>query len=195
VQLNVTVYLLMALVLLAPDARRLIAIVLPVQDVPGTRSMPPASRSRVAQAVAIAKWVVVMSMLAVSGYNAYIQRAGALPTPALYGIYDVEEFVRGGVPLPRGDDTRWQRFVVAEYDTAGIQNTTGTVVRYDVLVDVPAHMLTLTPRDETGERLSLHYTQEADRRLIVEGTIRGEAVRARLHATDVKQFTLQQPLR
>ena len=159
----------MAVVLLAPDARRLIEVVLPVQHPRGTPSVPPAPRSRVTQATAIVKWVVVMSLIAVHVRNGYEGRASALPNPALYGIYDVEDFVRGGVALPPGDSTRWQRFVVAEYDTAGIQTTAG--------------------------RLELHYSAEGDGRLIVEGIVHGEAVRARLKATDVTHFTLRQPLR
>jgi hypothetical protein len=147
------------------------------------------------QVVAIAKWVVVVCMIAAHVRTGYQERAGAQPNPALYGIYDVEDFARGGVSLPRTDDTRWQRFVVAEYDTAAIQNMAGALERYEVLVDVPAHMLTLTPRVETSERLTLHYSQEPDGRLVVEGTVRGDAVRARLRATDITKFTLRQPLR
>jgi hypothetical protein len=195
VQLNVTVYLLMALVLLVPDARRLIEVVLPAQDSRGTQPVPPATRSRVAQATAIAKWVVVMCMIAAYVHTGYEGRAGAFAKPALYGIYDVEDFVRGGVALPLGDDSRWKRFVVAEYDTAGIQNAAGAVVRYDMRVDVLTHTLTLTPRDRAGEGLELHYSQEADGRLVVEGTVHGDAVRARLRATDITKFTLRQPLR
>jgi hypothetical protein len=195
VQLNVTVYLLMALVLLAPDARRLLDVFLSAPDPRSAAPVPPAPRSRMTQVVAIAKWVVVVCMIAAHVRTGYQERAGAQPNPALYGIYDVEDFARGGVSLPRTDDTRWQRFVVAEYDTAAIQNMAGALERYEVLVDVPAHMLTLTPRVETSERLTLHYSQEADGRLVVEGTVRGDAVRARLRATDVTKFTLRQPLR
>ncbi len=76
-----------------------------------------------------------------------------------------------------------------------IQRTTGPVQRYRARDDATAHTLTLTPADGKGEPLSLRYTQEADGRLIVDGTIGGNAVRARLHVTDVTKFPLRQPLR
>jgi hypothetical protein len=195
VQLNSSVYLLMALVLLAPEARRLIDVFLLTPASPSEGPARPGATSRIARGTAIVKWVVVIWMIGVYTQQSWAIRPGAYPIPALYGIYDVEEFVRGGVALARGDDARWQRVVIAERDTAAIQGTTGPVQRYRFRDDATAHTLTLTPPDEKGEPLSLRYTQEADGRLIVDGTIGGNSVRARLHVTDITKFPLRQPLR
>lgn len=195
VQLNVSVYLLMALVLLAPDARRLMDVLFQTPTPAALTPAPPGAWHRMTRATPVLKWLVVIWMIGVSVQGAWVVGADQWRIPALYGIYDVEEFVRGGVALAKDDDARWQRVVMAERNTAAIQTTTGSLQRYGVRVDAPTNTLTLTPAEDKGEPLTLHYSQEADGRLIVDGNIRGDAVRARLRVTDVTQFTLRRPLR
>lgn len=193
VQLNSTVYLLMALTLLAPEARRLadVFILTPVASAGRHLSRDVWMR----RSVTIAKLLVIFWMIGVYVRQAYAGRSGGWPVPALYGIYDVEAFTRGGVELPRSDGGRWQRFVVAERDTAAVQMAAGPVERYRVRHDALARTLTLIPLEGRGESLILRYTHEADGRLLVEGSIRSEAVRAYLRALDLTQFPLRRPLR
>ena len=193
VQLNVTMYLLMALVLVAPDAHRLIDTVFrPPVPAPAA---PAGAWHGMTRATAAVKWLVVIWLIGVHVREPWVLSADEWRIPALYGIYDVEEFTRGGVAVAKDDDARWQRVVIAERETAAIQSTLGSLQRYSVRVDAPAHTLTLTPAQGKGEPLTLRYSQEADGRLIVDGSIRGDAVRARLRVTDVTHFTLRQPLR
>lgn len=195
VQLNVTVYLLMSLVLIAPDARRLIDVLFQLPTPPAPTPAPDGARLGMTRATAAVKWLVVIWLIGVHVHQPWVMSADEWRIPALYGIYDVEEFVRGGVAVAKDDDARWQRVVIAERDTAAIQSTTGSLQRYSFRDDGPAHTLTLTPVQGKAEPLTLRYSQEADGRLIVDGNISGDAIRARLHATDVTKFTLRQPLR
>jgi hypothetical protein len=195
VQLNVTVYLLMALMLVAPDAHRLLGTLFPPPD-PAAPTLAPAGAWRgMTRATAAVKWVVVLWLIGVHVREPWVMSADEWRIPALYGIYDVEEFIRGGVAVAKDDNARWQRVVIAERETAAIQSTIGSLQRYSFRVDAPAHTLTLTPAQDKGEPLTLRYSEEADGGLIVDGNIRGDAVRARLHATDLTKFTLRQPLR
>ncbi len=197
VQLNVTVYLLMALVLLAPEARRLMAVLLHASTSAVEDQAPPGNRTRITRATAVVKWLVVIWMIGTYTRMAWLERADALPIPALYGIYDVQEFVRDGVALTKEDAARWQRVIVAERDTAAIQLMTGALQRYHGRVDELGHTLTLSPAndEDKGEPLVLRYSQEADGQLNVEGNIEGKAVRARLRVSDLSKFPLRQPLR
>ena len=147
------------------------------------------------RATAAVKWLVVIWLIGVRVHQPWVMSADEWRIPALYGIYDVEEFVRAGVAVAKDDDARWQRVVIAERETAAIQSATGSLQRYSFRVDALAHTLTLTPAQDKGEPLTLRYSQEADGRLIVDGNIRGDAVKARLHAADLTKFTLRQPLR
>ena len=195
VQLNVTVYLLMSLMLVAPDARRLIAVLFQLPAPAAPAPAPDAAWLGMTRATAAVKWLVVIWLIGVHVHQPWVMSADEWRIPALYGIYDVEEFVRGGVAVAKDDDARWQRVVIAELETAAIQSTTGSLQRYSFRVDAPAHTLTLTPVRGKAEPLTLRYSQDGDGRLIVDGNISGDAVRARLRATDVTKFTLRQPLR
>jgi hypothetical protein len=195
VQLNVTVYLLIALVLVAPDARRLMAVLFQTPAPAAPTPAPAAAGLGMTRATAAVKWLAVIWLIGVHVHQPWVMSADEWRIPALYGIYDVEEFVRGGVAVAKDDDARWQRVVIAERNTAAIQSKTGSLQRYSVRVDAPAHTLTLTPAQGKAEPLTLRYSQEEDGRLIVDGNISGAAVQARLRATDVTKFTLRQPLR
>ena len=125
VQLNVTVYLLMALILVAPDARRLMDTLFQA-PVPTAPTPAPAGAWRgMTRATAAVKWLVVIWLIGVHVREPWIMSADEWRIPALYGIYDVEEFVRAGVVVAKDDDARWQRFVIAELETAAIQSSTG----------------------------------------------------------------------
>ena len=195
VQLNVTVYLLMALMLIAPDARRLIETLVQPTAPAVPKPAPGAGWRGMTRATAAVKWLLVIWLIGVHVREPWVMSADEWRIPALYGIYDVEEFVRGGVALAKDDNARWQRVVMAERNTAAIQTTSGPLQRYEVSVDEAAHTLTLTPAQGKGDPLTLRYSREGDGRLIVDGNINGAAVRARLHATDLTKFTLRQPLR
>jgi hypothetical protein len=195
VQLNVTVYLLMALMLVAPDARRLIDVLFQLPAPAAPTPAPAGPWLGMTRATAAVKWLVVIWLIGVHVHQPWVMSADEWRIPALYGIYDVEEFARGGVAVAKDDDARWQRVVIAERETAAIQSTTGSLQRYSVRVDAPAHTLTLTPAQGKAGPLTLRYSQEEDGRLIVDGNINGDAVRARLRASDVTKFTLRQPLR
>jgi hypothetical protein len=195
VQLNVTVYLLMALILVAPDARQLTGTLFQPAGSAVPSPAPAGAWRGMTRATAAVKWLVVIWLIGVHVRQPWVMSADEWRIPALYGIYDVEEFVRAGVAVAKDDDARWQRVVIAERETAAIQSATGSLQRYSFRVDALAHTLTLTPAQDKGEPLTLRYSQEADGRLIVDGNIRGDAVKARLHAADLTKFTLRQPLR
>jgi hypothetical protein len=193
VQLNSTVYLFMAMVLLAPDARRLVDVFFAKTVSSGAG--PVATGAWMRRGSAIAKVLVVVWIIGVWVREAYVERAAGQPIPALYGIYDVEEFTRGGTSVARGDSTRWHRFVMAERDSAAIQMTGGSPERFQVRHDAAARTLTLNSPDGKSAPLVLHYTQETDGRLLIEGDVRGDAVQAHIRAMDLTRFTLRQPLR
>ena len=195
VQLNVTVYLLMALLLVAPDARRLMGVFFQTPAPAAPTPAPAGAWRGMTRATAAVKWLVVIWLIGVHVRAPWVLSTDEWRIPALYGIYDVEEFVRSGVAVAKDDDGRWQRVVIAERNTAAIQSTNGSLLRYGFRDDAPSHTLTLTPAGGRGEPLTLQYSQAADGRLIVDGNIGGDVVRARLRATDVTKFTLRQPLR
>jgi len=196
VQLNATVYVLMALVLLAPDARRLANAFVLNKDVAPADLRLSASGAGRRGLGRLAKALVIVLLLVVHFREAYVEHSRRLRLPALYGIWDVEEFARDGVPVSPGDRARWHRLVVAERGAAAIQWTAGGLVNpYNMSDDPVSGVLTLTAIGGKSPVVTLRYTREADDRLQVSGRVGEDVVQGRLRAMDLTQFPLRRPRR
>jgi hypothetical protein len=193
VQLNSTIYALMALVLLAPDAPRIANLFFFNAAVaPSDFSAPPVDTRR-RWLTRVVKTTVIAALLVVNGRNAYLERTDRLPLPALYGIYDVDEFSRDGAPVPAGDRVRWHRLIIAERGRAAIQWTAGGPVQsYQLNDDVNAGVLTLTGSGAGPRDVTLRYTREGDGLLLVAGRVGEDPIQARLRAVDHTRFPLRQ---
>jgi hypothetical protein len=190
VQLNSTIYALMALTLLAPDARRLATAFLDRRSKP--RDSNP-TRRRLGRAVKVA---AVGLLIVTVARNAYISRGDMSRVPALYGIYDVVDFVRDGVTLPPGDQARWLRLILAERGSGAIQWTLGgRVDRYELTENPANSTLTLTETGREPRTLTLQYSHGSGDLLEVAGRVDGHDIQARLRAIDVSQMPLRRPYR
>jgi hypothetical protein len=174
----------MAITLLAPDARRLATAFLDRRN--EARDSNP-TRRRLGRAV---KAAAVGLLIVTVARNAYISRGDMSRVPALYGIYDVVDFVRDGVTLPPGDQARWLRLILAERGSGAIQWTLGgRVDRYELTENPANSTLTLT---ETGREPRSHGSGDL---LEVAGRVDGHDIQARLRAIDVSQMPLRRPYR
>ena len=189
VQLNSTIYTLMAIVLLAPDARRLWCAFV-------ARGEGPIARSPWTRRLAfLTKAVIVVLLITVNFRAAYVAKRDAV-LPLLYGIYDVVEFARDGAALPAGDQTRWLRFVVAERGAAAIQWTMGGRVEVFTAVEDAANgVLTLTARGANAKVLTFRYTRRSDGGLDLTGRVEAHDIQARLQPIDLATFPLRRPRR
>ena len=108
--------LLMSAWLLAPEVRRLAdGLVLDRPTVPADVAPPFAGRRARMVRPAVKALVVGWALCAVTAQSYARQRQLRLaPRPELYGVYDVEDFVRNGQAVPSwsGDPARWRRLVV-----------------------------------------------------------------------------------
>jgi hypothetical protein len=195
VQLNSTIYALMALVLLAPDARRLANLFFFNKTVaPADLGVPPVGAG--------ARWLgrvvkaaVIVALLVVNIRGAYLRRNNRDPLPVVYGVYEVDEFARDGAAVPPGDRARWHRLVIAERGQAAIQWTAGGPVQsYQLKDDTAASLLTLTGRGADRREVTLRYTREGAGLLLVAGRVGDDTIQARLRAVDHTKFPLRQHL-
>jgi hypothetical protein len=188
VQLNSTIYALMALVLLAPDARRIVTAFLSDRPIAaGSRSLPP----WISRSVKAATIVLLVAGNFRGAYRTYVESS---VLPALYGMYDVEDFERDGVRVPPGDRSRWLRLVIAERARAAIQSgADGHLDLYDVTADPQGGVLTLTGRGKGNPVSTFHYRRVAEDLIEIAGRVDDHDVRARLKAIDVTRFPLRRP--
>ena len=190
VQLNSTIYALMAITLLAPDARRLATAFLDQRNEPRDSNPTRRRLGRAVKAAAVGLLIVTVAR------NAYISRGDMSRVPALYGIYDVVDFVRDGVTLPPGDQARWLRLILAERGSGAIQWTLGgRVDRYELTENPANSTLTLTETGRDPRTLTLQYSHGSGDLLEVAGRVDGHDIQARLRAIDVTQMPLRRPYR
>ncbi|OXR47621.1 hypothetical protein B7C42_00746 [Nocardia cerradoensis] len=188
--------MLMSMVLLAPQARRLLDVL--VLDRPVGRSTAPYPfRTRGARwfaalaQIGIAIWVAV----ALTHVSLQLWHEGPGRTkPPLYGIWQVDEFRRDGQPVAPllTDPDRWQRAV---FDVDGVmqyQRMDGTFVPVQVRVDTGARHLDLhaVPGAEQQSVTSggFAYEQQGPDRLRFIGDLDGHPVTVTFRRQDPDAF-------
>ncbi|WP_227980898.1 DoxX family protein [Nocardia spumae] len=185
--------LLISLVLLAPQARRLADVL--VLDRPVGRSTAPypfrTPRSRLIAALVQAGIGIWVGVALVHVGTQLWDRGPGRPEPPLYGIWKVEEFTRDGQPVPplSTDTARWQRIV---FDYPGVmhyQRVDGTLVRTGAQVDTGTrHLALVAPPRRPGAAPAplgdFHYDQQGPDVLRFTGELEGRPVTLTLHRQD-----------
>ncbi|MCM6774032.1 DoxX family protein [Nocardia sp. CDC159] len=184
--------MLMGFILMAPEARRLMdLLVLNRTASPSTAPYPfRTSRSRwLAAAVQVLLGVWVGAGCLNESLALYREEGSARPKPPLYGIWTVQEFTRDGqlVPPLLSDETRWQRVVFDAPEIMEFQRMDGTFAPVQVRVDTQARRLDLrqapgpapfrpTPAQMPDIRGSFTYDQPSADRLRLDGDLDGHPV-------------------
>jgi len=174
--------LMVALVLLAPDASRLLRVLV---------SRPRATRALVAAQLIFAAYLVGMNL-----HNArrqWNQYGGGAPRPALYGIWDVDEIAFNGEVRPPllTDRARWRRVVIQNLTMVSIQRMDDTYADYPSGTDVARRTILLrkmSDRSVIAGRLA--FDRPAADRLLLDGEVEGSRVRAQLRLVDRNSFLL-----
>lgn len=198
--------LAMAIVLLLPDVRRLVAIlVLNRPAAPRALGLP--WRPRWLNPVLLGvKVLFVGSLCASSVYGHYRHwTTGAAGTPAaLAGSYAVEEFSADGALVPPllGDATRWRRVVISRWGMFGIVGMDDQPRYYRMELDEKDRTITLS----TGRQppaagaapdappapppITLRYDEPQPGTLILSGAYQGHDIVARAKRVDEASFLL-----
>jgi hypothetical protein len=184
--------LLLALVLLAPDARRLVDVLVRNRAAAPAdlgafaggrcaRGGPRAARAA-AKALAVAAGVAVPLAEARDTRRTYGDLA---PPPPLYGIYDVEQFVAGGdtlAPLVT-DPVRWRRVVFGRPGAASVQMMSDSLRRFTLEADTAARTLWLASRPDSSVRYAFRYAREGTA-LRLDGASGADSLHLRLRRVD-----------
>ena len=132
--------LLMSLVLLAPQIRRLAnVLVLERPSEPASQprlfASPRANRIAAFVRALLGIWVLIGCVQV--GWQAWNEYGGGRVKPELYGIWSVTEFTVDGEPLPplTTDENRWQHLVFDEPEIVAYQRVDGELVAAPAEVD------------------------------------------------------------
>ncbi|MEV0246060.1 DoxX family protein [Nocardia sp. NPDC050712] len=180
--------LLLAIVVLAPQARRLANILVLQRSSEPAVQPALAANPRVATVVPVLLGLLASSTCLRDAWQSWHEWGYGAPKPALYGIWDVTEFTVAGQSLPplTTDETRWQRLIV---DISGLtyQRMDGTLVRTPGTVDAAAHAVTLSGI------AALAYDNPAPDLLVLQGELHGDPVAVRLTRHDLDDFRVRRP--
>ncbi|WP_067827443.1 DoxX family protein [Nocardia inohanensis] len=189
--------LLLCLVLLAPDARRLFTMLAGRATGPSTApevGRTPRGKRMVAIAgVALAVWFVIAQ--AAECWEGWHKWGPGREKSELYGIWAVGEFTRDGQPVPPllTDETRWQRLVFDDAKYATYQRMDGALVPVLAEIDGSAHRITLKSPPEGRETLgAFTFEQPSEDRLILTGELEGHPVAITMTAVDIGKMPVRQ---
>ena len=121
-----------------------------------------------------------------------LRRFGRLaPRGPLYGIFDVEEFVKNGVMQPPllTDATRWRRLSSSSRGTT-VRLATDSLVSFRLRTDTVKRVATLTPGQDTVHKAVLAYAFPDSDHLVLRGRIGRDSVELRLHRRSESSYLL-----
>jgi hypothetical protein len=186
--------ILMCLVLLAPEAKRIMRVlVLNKTAEPSTQ--PPLFRGirarRAVFAVQLLLGAYIVGMNFDSARKAWFSRGGGAPKPPLYGIWNVDEMkVDGVVRSPLVNDYgRWRRVIIQNSASMSFQRMDDTFQGYSATVDMNAKSIALTSADK-ALAATFAIEQQDPERMVLEGTMNGQKIRLQLQRFDHTKLQL-----
>ena len=181
--------LLMSLVLLAPQIRRLAnVLVLERPSEPASQpqlfTTPRANRTAAVVQALLGIWVLIGCVQV--GWQSWYEFGDGRAKPELYGIWSVTEFTVDGkhVPPLTTDENRWQHLVFDQPETVTYQRMDGELVPAPAEVDSAA--IKLPDLDAT-----FTFVRPQDDQLRLTGRLKGQAATVSLERVDLNSFTLR----
>jgi uncharacterized membrane protein YphA (DoxX/SURF4 family) len=190
-------YLLMFAFLLAPDARRLVNVL--VLNRPAKPSSQPdlfatARANRIALVTQIVFGIYLIGMFTSVAVRSYSAEGGpGVPRSPLYGIWNVEELTVDGDTRPavlNDYDRRWRRAIFDTPNVIVFQRTDDSFAHYEATIDDSSRAITLTKRNGGNWRAAFTFDRPAPDRLVLDGTMDGYTLRIQLRLLDFDTFRL-----
>jgi len=184
--------ILMALVLLAPDARRLLNVLVLNRSTLAS-SMPPLFRGlrmrRIMTAVQIALGAYLVAMNLVSARQSWFIYGGGAPRPPLYGIWDVDKMTMDGVERAAlvTDYDRWRRIIIQNSRAVVFQRMDNSLVYYPTTTSMAAGTITF---DRQSVKTQLEFDRTDPQSMSLHGDFNGHKIRMNLRLFDHTKLTL-----
>lgn len=186
--------LLMCVFLAALDRQRLIDLFLRgrATTAPKHFELFTTRRSKVASWVAgviVAVWMI--GSIFYSEYHGLYEFGRLSPRGPLYGIFEVEEFVKNGAVQPPllTDATRWRRFATNKF-SALIRLSTDSMVRYGLRTDTLKKTATLASGPDSTKWVRLAYVFPDSMHLALAGRIAADSVEMKLRRRPESSYLL-----
>jgi len=186
--------ILIGLVLLAPEMRRLTNLLV-LNRGAGLSTMVPLARRPGVRRALVAAQIVFGAYALGSGYvesrTSWKTFGGGAPKPPLYGIWTIDKMQINGVeraPLLT-DWGRWRRLVVQNRTAIAFWRMDDTLAGYQATVDTTAKSIALTGANKKPIG-HLRYEQPSPEALILDGDLNGQKLRLETRLVDQSKFLL-----
>jgi hypothetical protein len=187
--------ILMALLLLAPDASRLMNVLV-LNRVAGPSTIPPLVRSRRGARLLLAAQLLlgayIVGMNFYSGVQAWGRYGGGAPKSPLYGIWNVEQMTIDGTirsPLVTDYD-RWRRVVFQTPTGMSFQRMDDTFAFYGAKIDMDAKRIAVSKPADKAWSAAFTFDRPAPDRLVLDGEMDGHTIHMQLALFDRNRFLL-----
>jgi len=189
--------ILLSLVLLAPDMRRLLNVMVFNRTAPPSTE-PPLGRRRHVIQIGIAAQILLGGYFFWTSYSAQNQawfaRGGGAPRPALYGVWVIDKMTINGVeraPLVT-DYERWRRVVIQNSATMNLWRMDDTTFGHAAQYDMDKRTITLTMGMGDARKTigTFAFERPAPDRLILDGDLSGKRIRMETHLFPRENFLL-----
>jgi hypothetical protein len=181
----------LAAIVIAPYAGSLVSVLV-LSSTGGMPAEPVPSLARWRYA-SLAKVLLLVILISVRVSDGLLQRRSYFGRGrVVYGMFDVDRFVRDGVRITPADDGKtWKRVASdGRYDSAGltVQFANGDVRQYRLSEDPSSRLWTV--REASKVIATLTYAVAADGSVLLDGRVDGNAVQVNLRPVDIRTFPL-----
>jgi hypothetical protein len=195
VKLFSTHLLVISLLLIAPDARRLADLFLFNRQAGPPKigaifNRPWIHRSAIAlRTLLLVAYTIFVLQSAYKGAKTYGDLA---PKPPFYGIWNVEELVVDGQVRPPlvTDASRWRRAIFDFPGAFSIQLMNDSRQRFNLKQDAKQKIFEISKREDPKAKTKLTYQEPGPGLLSLEGTLDGRKISAKLRRADASSYLL-----
>ena len=188
--------LFLAFFIAAPDAKRLYQFFVQNQSVPAVSIQPRFKEAKTNIVWYAIKFVltlaIVYSLIGITKRKYYFNGDGAFAKTPLFGIYNVETFVKNGDTLqPLNTDTaQWRSLNIVYSRQATLKMMNDSMKVCTLVIDTTTKNIRLTDSNDSTYRASLSYTKPDSLHFALSGTIKKDSVYILLQKQNVNNYEL-----
>ncbi|MVN21917.1 hypothetical protein [Mucilaginibacter arboris] len=197
VKLLSTMLVVMAIFLISKDAQQFVNFFL-LNKTAVQSSLPPHRFSKrwknlIVEGIKYALVIYVVGSDFSSALEMRSVRGDLAPKPFMYGIYNVEYFIRNHDTIPplATDTTRWKKLIIQDKDYAMIQFSNDSLRNFNYNNDIIKRKLEFVQQNLAVGNSIISYTLSDSDRLILKGKWKRDSVLIVLRKYDENNFLLK----
>ena len=183
-----SVLLFATIVLAASDAKRLVAMLLLNQPTAQRDISFDFGKAWIYKVRRFLKPIIVVAATCGPVTASIFVRQSMVRTPSMFGVYDIDRFVRNGVDTPplATDQARWRQFTFGRGGTVSIRFMNDSVRLFKAKVDSTARRISLQSNDGADLAQNYGFEKFADG-LVLHGRYGADSVDVTLRKLDLER--------